>query len=229
MEFKERLANSSRRSHSKVILALDITGPLEVRLEKAKNVLNSVKSDIAAMKLNMHLLLPFSFANLQGIIRICESSDIPVIADIKLNDIGPTNDETVKLLFNHGIDAIIANPFVGYMEGLSGPLQIAKKMDKGMILLVYMSHKGSREGYGMSLEFGKPIYRLFAERARNWDADGVIVSAKALNIIREVRGVLKKDQLIISPGVGAQGGDAQKALAAGSDYVIMGRSIIGKV
>jgi orotidine-5'-phosphate decarboxylase len=30
---------------------------------------------------------------------------------------------------------------------------------------------------------------------------------------------------ILSPGVGAQGGDARKAIEAGADFVIVGRSI----
>ncbi|MEM3170697.1 MAG: orotidine 5'-phosphate decarboxylase, partial [Candidatus Nitrosotenuis sp.] len=31
---------------------------------------------------------------------------------------------------------------------------------------------------------------------------------------------------IYSPGIGTQGGDVQKTLAAGSDYLIVGRSIL---
>ncbi len=38
---------------------------------------------------------------------------------------------------------------------------------------------------------------------------------------------MAEEQVILSPGVGFQGGDAGKALAAGADYLIVGRSIIG--
>jgi orotidine-5'-phosphate decarboxylase len=41
-----------------------------------------------------------------------------------------------------------------------------------------------------------------------------------------VKSILGKRQVILSPGVGFQGGDARKALAAGSDYLIVGRSIV---
>lgn len=181
---------------------------------------------MAAVKVNMHLLLPFGLAGLRGFLSDCRERDIPVIADIKLNDVEATNLEAVGTLFTHGVDAVIANPFVGLREGLSGVLAMASTMEKGVILLVYMSHAGAREGYGMRLANGRPMYRVLAERTRRWKADGAVVSAKSVTILRDVRRILRSEQIILSPGVGVQGGDARRALAAGSDYVIVGRSII---
>jgi orotidine-5'-phosphate decarboxylase len=70
------------------------------------------------------------------------------------------------------------------------------------------------------------LYLSFARKTRSWGADGAVVSSKSPSIIREVRAVLKKEQVILSPGVGFQGGDARKALEAGSDFLIVGRSIV---
>ncbi len=181
---------------------------------------------MAGVKVNMHLLLPFGLVGLRGFLSECRARGIPVIADIKLNDVEATNLEAVGTLFTHGIDAVIANPFVGLREGLSGVLQMARKTEKGVILLVYMSHAGAREGYGIRLANGQPMYRALAERTKRWNADGAIVSAKSVTILREVRRMLRSEQIILSPGVGVQGGDARRALAAGSNYVIVGRSII---
>ena len=145
---------------------------------------------------------------------------------MKLNDIESTNLEAVELLFAAGIDAVIANPFVGSEEGLSGVIARARKAAKGVILLVYMSHAGAGEGYGLVVD-GKPLYLEFARRARTWGADGVVVSAKSLSVIREVKKVLGPDQLILSPGVGFQGGKADHAvIEAGTDFPIVGRSIV---
>ncbi len=44
--------------------------------------------------------------------------------------------------------------------------------------------------------------------------------------IREIHAVLKDKFAIYSPGVGAQGGDAEAAVKAGADYLIVGRSIV---
>ncbi|MGD1055623.1 MAG: orotidine 5'-phosphate decarboxylase / HUMPS family protein, partial [Nitrososphaerales archaeon] len=96
----------------------------------------------------------------------------------------------------------------------------------GILFLVYMSHKGAEEGYALRLEGGEPLYRVFAERARDWKADGVVVSAKSADKIEETRRIVGKNCLIFSPGVGAQGGDATSAASSGADFLIVGRSII---
>ena len=94
-----------------------------------------------------------------------------------------------------------------------------------------MSHKGAIEGYGQTIidkETGKsiPQYVAFANKALKWGADGVVVGATVLDKISEVKNVLGENVAIYSPGVGAQGGAAELAVKAGSDYLIVGREII---
>jgi orotidine-5'-phosphate decarboxylase len=220
------LESNSRNSGSKIILAADVGGPFGGRLEKATDILSAVGGRIVAVKVNWHLLLPFGVLGLRELVKQCSDIGLPLIADMKLNDIGSTNVEAAETLFSNGFDALIANPFVGYEEGIGDLLKKSKEMQKAVILLVYMSHPGAKEGYGLKVG-GEPLYLGFANKARKWGADGAVVSSKSPKIIREVRSILREDQVIMSPGVGAQGGDARKALAAGSDYVIVGRSIVG--
>lgn len=73
---------------------------------------------------------------------------------------------------------------------------------------------------------GEHLYLEFARRVRDWDADGAIVSAKSPGIVSEVSAILKRGQLILSPGVGIQGGEADRAIRAGADFAIIGRSIV---
>jgi orotidine-5'-phosphate decarboxylase len=120
---------------------------------------------------------------------------------------------------------VIANPFVGKEEGLKGTIERFHSAGGGVILLVFMSHKGAEEGYSLLLGSGETVYMEFARRARDWGADGVVVSAKSPDKITEVRGVVGKDCLIFSPGVGAQGGDQKMGAGAGADFIIVGRSI----
>ena len=75
---------------------------------------------------------------------------------------------------------MIANPFTGHNEGLSKVIARAKALDKGVILLVYMSHAGAEEGYGLKVG-EEPMYMRFARKVRDWEADGAIVSAKSLD------------------------------------------------
>jgi orotidine-5'-phosphate decarboxylase len=219
------LESNSRKFGSKVILAVDVTGPYESRVERASELVSLLKERIVGVKVNWHLLLPFGVLGLRGLAERCADAGLPLIADMKLNDIGATNVEAAQALFSNGFQALIANPFVGYEEGIEELMTKSREMKKGVFLLVYMSHRGAREGYALKVG-GDPLYLRFARETRRWRADGAVVSSKSPSIIREVRSVLRKDQMILSPGVGFQGGDAGRALGAGSDYVIVGRSIV---
>jgi orotidine-5'-phosphate decarboxylase len=223
--FSESMLRSAARNKSKVVLALDFSGPYDRRLGRAEEVLEATKHGIAAVKVNHHLLLPFGLQGLQGIIGLSREEGLPLIADLKINDIESTNLNIVDSLFDFGFSAVIANPFVGREEGLGKVVERVHSLGGGILFLVYMSHKGAEEGYALRLEGGKPLYRVFAERARDWKADGVVVSAKSADKIAETRKVVGKDCLIFSPGVGAQGGDAKMGASSGADFLIVGRSI----
>jgi orotidine-5'-phosphate decarboxylase len=224
--FGDWLESNSRKSGSKIILAVDVGGPLESRVTAAASLVSALREGIVAVKVNWHLLLPYGVLGIRELVERCADAGLPLIADMKLNDIGATNAEAAETLFSNGFDAVIANPFVGYREGMEDLLRKSREMHKGVILLVYMSHAGAREGYGLKVG-GEPLYLGFARKTRKWGADGAVVSSKSPSIIREVRSILGKEQFILSPGVGFQGGDARKALKAGADYLIVGRSIVG--
>jgi orotidine-5'-phosphate decarboxylase len=223
--FRESILSSAANKKSRVVLALDFSGQYDRRLGLAEEVLEATKDGIAAVKVNHHLLLPFGLQGLHGIIQFCREEDLPLIADLKINDIESTNLNIVDSLFDFGFSAVIANPFVGREEGLGKVVERVHSRRGGILFLVYMSHKGAEEGYALRLEGGKPLYWVFAERARDWKADGVIVSAKSAEKIAETRKVLGKGCLIFAPGVGAQGGDAKTGAHSGADFLIVGRSI----
>ncbi len=223
MTFNQRMLESAARNKSRVVLALDFSDEYEKRLQRAAAVLEATKGSVAAVKVNHHLLLPFGLKGVEGVLRVCRDERLPLIADLKVNDIESTNMNIVESLLAFGFDAVIANPFVGRDEGLGRAIERLHSRDAGVILLVYMSHEGAREGYSLRLEGGKPLHRLFAERARDWGADGVVVSAKSAEIIAETRAVVGKECLIFSPGVGPQGGKVGTTSQA--DFLIVGRTI----
>lgn len=223
--FNERMLGSARKRNSRFVLALDLWDPYEKRLERAEEVLSEVEDLVAAVKLNHHLILPYGLRGLGPIIEHCKRLGLPLIADLKMNDIEATNLNIVDSLSSYGIDAVIANPFVGKDEGLGKVIERVHSRGGGVLLLVYMSHRGATEGYSLRTEDGETLYRVFAERARDWEADGVVVSAKDPSKIGEVREIVGKDCLIFSPGVGAQGGDLKTGAGSGADFVIVGRAI----
>jgi orotidine-5'-phosphate decarboxylase len=112
--------------------------------------------------------------------------------------------------------------------------EVAKRANRGVILLTYMSHRGAIEGYGQNTVDAQtganmPQYVAFARKALAWGADGVVVGATAPQKIAEVKQILQGKADIYSPGVGAQGGAAETAVKAGANYLIVGREITNSI
>jgi orotidine-5'-phosphate decarboxylase len=170
--------------------------------------------------MNFHIILPLSASEILQINKLAHSFGLQSIADIKLNDIETTNAVAVDHLINMGFDAAIANPFIG-RDALASLVQKTHKADAGIIALVYMSHPEAKEGFGLEIQ-GRGLYKMFFERAATAGVDGIVVGATQNEILKEVAGRLP----VYSPGVGAQGGNAEQAIRNGADYVIIGRSIV---
>lgn len=236
MVFGKRIEQTARARESNIVLAFDF--PFEKPenhdklFTKAERVLESVYSYICAVKFNHHLVLPLgTFDGVQKLVKKAHDMGLQTIIDCKANDIGSTNEVIAKYYFEAGFDALIANPFVGWEEGLEPIFRIAEKLERGVILLVYMSHKAAPEGYGQTVidpETGNKIsqYIAFAEKAVKYKAGGAVVGATYPEKIREVHKILGENIPIYSPGIGAQGGSIQQALKAGAHYLIVGREII---
>jgi len=221
--FNERILESAHQRSSRIVLALDLTGPIDTRLSRAEAVLEEVQDSIAAVKVNHQLILPYGLEGLKVVTRKCKRARLPLIADLKINDIESTNLSIADSLIAYGFDGVTANPFVGLNEGLAGVISSLHEKGGGVIFLVYMSHLGAPEGYGLKMRDGTPLYKLFARRAKEWGADGVVVSAKSADILETTRKMIGRDCLIYSPGIGAQGGTSKTA--TGADFLIVGRAI----
>ena len=229
------MAETEKKKGSNIVLALDF--PFEKPenrknlFSKAEGLLEGVHPYLCAVKFNHHLILPLgTFNGVQKLVKKAHDEGLMTIMDCKVNDIGATNQVIAEYYYAAGFDALIANPFIGWEEGLKPIFDVAAKMRRGVILLVYMSHKAAAEGYGQTIldaETGEklPQYISFAKKALKHYADGAIVGATHPEKIREVHEILGEKVPIYSPGIGAQGGTAQAALMAGATYLIVGREI----
>lgn len=230
--FRNKIKNTSRKTKSNLVLALDL--PLDSPrrlLSRSIEILESVHPYVCAVKFNRQLILPLGLFNgVQKILKVVHDKGLPAIMDCKINDIGYTNQAIAEYYYKAGFDAVIANPFVGWRSGLQPVFEVAEKMRRGVILLVYMSHEGAIDGYGQTVEHSKtgeliPQYLVFAEKALSWNADGAVVGATYPDKIKEVHEVLGAQVPIYSPGVGAQGGNVKSTVKAGAQYLIVGRAI----
>lgn len=235
LSFKAKMEDAARSKNSRIILALDF--PYEAPknrhevLAKAQKILEAVHPFICAVKMNHHLILPLgAFDGVQQLVKQIQSDGLPIIMDAKVNDIGATNRVIAQYYFAAGFDALIANPFVGWEEGIKPLFEVSQPLKKGIIILGYMSHKGATEGYGQTIieqESGQKVFQYvsFAKKALKWGADGIVVGATVPQKIIEIKTIVGDHVPIYSPGVGAQGGAAAVAVKSGAKYLIVGREI----
>ncbi len=235
MSFRAKMLESSESKGSRIVLALDV--PYEAPdnrsrvLAKAQSILKAVHPYICAVKINHHLVLPLgTFDGVAQLVEQIRGQGLLAIMDAKVNDIGATNQTIAQYYFAAGFDALIANPFIGWEEGLKPLFEVSQRLNRGMILLCYMSHRGAGEGYGQTIidpETGEKTlqYVSFARKALKYGADGIVVGATYPQKIAEVKQIVGENVPIYSPGVGAQGGAAETALKAGANYLIIGREI----
>jgi orotidine-5'-phosphate decarboxylase len=225
--FSERMEERARGARSRLVVALDFYNIANVRshVERALELLEALAPYACAFKLNHHLLLPHGLQGLRKLTSRAEELGVPLIADIKLSDVGVTNKFVAELLASHGISALIASPLPGRLEGLAPLQEVKQATGLGLLVLAYMSHRGAEEVFARKLANGRPLYHLFVAMAKELGADGLIVGATRPERIREVRR-LAPGLHIYSPGIGPQGGSLEEAIRAGADYIIVGRQLL---
>lgn len=231
--FRRWIAKTKKERGSNIILALDYTipNPHELLLQSKKTI-ETLSPHICGVKFNRHLVLPLGlYSGVKELLDLTRTLGLPSIMDCKINDIGATNRMIAHHYYTAGFDAVTANPFIGWEDGLNQVFKVSNDLNKGVILLVYMSHKGAVEGYAQRVKNPNTNkmyfqYQIFAEKALKWDADGVVVGATYPQKIFEINKILNGKIPIYSPGIGVQGGNIELVAKSRADYFIIGRSIL---
>ena len=224
--YKTRLSKISK-TNGKVILANDYDHSTKNLETKTIQNIKKLHPYLCAIKLNFHLLLPLGAKQISKITKTAHSYGLQTIADIKLNDIGNTNRVTTENLWDLGFDAVIANPIMG-LDSLKNLVKLSHKKEKGVITLCHMSAPEARLSYDMrvNMEKKQQLYQLFLNWALQSKVDGIVVGATFPKIISYCNKQAGKKLNIYSPGVGTQGGKANEVMSAGTDYLIVGRTIL---
>ncbi len=196
------------RSETRLILALD-----ETDCEKAMHIAERVSPLVDAIKVNYPLVLSCGLGIVE---RLSKMTD--VICDLKVADIPNTNRLIAEQAFAKGAKGLIVHGVMG-SDSVAACVNVAKKYHGSVYVVVEMSHPGATE-------MMQPLTDELARLAVKAGAAGVIAPATRPERISHVR-KLVGGLLILSPGVGAQGGSAKDAIAHGADYLIVGRSIYG--
>ena len=227
-KFKTRIHQSSK--DSRIILANDYDIGNEKLVSQTIKNIKTLHNYLCGIKLNFHLLLPLGKNDIIKITKTAHKYGLQTIADIKLNDIGNTNLIATKTLWDFGFDAVIVNPIMG-LSNLKKIVTSAHRCNKGVITLCHMSAPEAKMSYDMNVGLSKnsktiSLHQLFLKWAITSKADGIIVGATFPKIISECKKITGKKLDIYSPGIGIQGGDANQATGNGSDFLIVGRTIL---
>ncbi len=192
------------RLDHRLVLALDVTDP-----KRAAEIALSVRPHVDAVKVGWPLVL----AGGLNVLRTLAKSGY-VLCDFKIADIPNTNRLIVEQAVDAGASGIICHGFVGE-DSVRACVDAAG--GKEVFVVVEMSHPG---GVEYTAKHAEDLARL-ATRA---NATGIIAPATRPERVRALRAIIGRKQ-ILAPGVGAQGGKASEAIAAGADAVIVGRAI----
>ena len=236
--YRDRIEAAARRA-GPLIAALDVPPGSPRPAVAAARAIEGARGSACAAKVNFHLLLRLGPAEVSALCSAARRAGMLCVADIKLNDIGSTNEAACSALWSMGFDAVIANPIMG-PDALARLARSAHARGRGVVALCHMSAPEAREAYEARVGAGgrggrggtrrpapaEPLYRRFLRWAGEAGADGVVVGATFPRIIAECAR-LEPGLRVYSPGVGAQGADAAETVRAGASYVIVGRSIVG--
>jgi orotidine-5'-phosphate decarboxylase len=139
---------------------------------------------------------------------------VPVILDAKRGDVGNTAERyAIEAFERYGADAVTVNPYLGG-DALEPFLKYA---DKGVIVLCRTSNPGASDLQDLEVGGRKLFHRVAELAARRWNSRGnclLVVGATYPRELAEVREIVGKMPFLV-PGVGAQGGDVDRAVRSG--------------
>lgn len=230
--FDERLRAAEERAGSLVCIGLDpdprrFPASLEAGRDPAaaivafnRAIVEATSDLVSAYKPNFAFYLPYGAAGVEALLRTREliPSHIPVILDCKVTDLGDTAKAYARAFFAEwDFDAITVSPYMG--EDALAPYFAYE--GKGVLVLCKTSNLGSGDLQDLTMEGGRSLYEIVAERSAEWATRypatvGLVVGA---TFPEQLAGVRQQCPLqpILLPGVGSQAGDVDGAVRAGVD------------
>jgi orotidine-5'-phosphate decarboxylase len=188
----------------------------EATLEFCRGILEAVEPYVAAVKLQaafFERLGPVGMGIYADLIEAATNLGLPAIADVKRGDIGPVAAAYAGAhLGVYGATCVTVNPYMGE-DAVLPFLEEARRRNAGggVFVLVATSNLSSRV---VQETTDPPLFEVVAglvaelgKSAGDYSDAGAVVGVTRPEIGRRVRELLP-EALFLSPGYGAQGGDA---------------------
>ena len=221
----QALVDAARRKQSVLVVGLDpipsrfpedlrALPEAEATLEFCRGILEAVEPYVAAVKLQaayFERLGPAGMGIYADLIEAARTLGLPAIADVKRGDIGPVAAAYAGAhLGVYGASCVTVNPYMGE-DAVLPFLEEARRRNAGVFVLVATSNPSSRE---VQESTDPPLFEIVAglvaglgRPSGDYPDAGAVVGVTRPEIGGRVRELLP-ETLFLSPGYGAQGGDA---------------------
>jgi orotidine-5'-phosphate decarboxylase len=152
-----------------------------------------------------------------------------VFLDLKLHDIGNTVAQGVKSVARLGATFLTVHAYPQTMQAAVEAREGALRILGVTVLTSYDDRDLKAAGYATSV---KALVASRAEKARALGVDGLVCSPEEAANVRAIAGA---GMTLVTPGIrpaGAEAGDQKRimtpaaAIAAGADYLVVGRPIV---
>jgi orotidine-5'-phosphate decarboxylase len=223
--FNERFQQTLRARQSLLCVGLDpdlqklpanLPRSAEGVITFCKEIIAATREFAAAFKVNFAFFEALGKSGWAALETVAAAlpDDVVRIADAKRGDIGHTAQMYAEAIFHQmPFDAMTANPYLG--EDAAQPL--LDDATKGVFFLCRTSNPGSSDIQKFP-DRTRPLYLHIASQVREWNIKenaGLVVGATHPRELQQVRKITP-DLPFLIPGVGAQGGDLEKAVRYGA-------------
>lgn len=228
MIFRDVLRAAQQANNSWLCVGIDpvvdrlpdaVLGSEEPLLSFSQAIVEATADVVCAYKPNLAFWLAEGPSGLQALQKFVSRvpAGIPVILDAKFGDVGHTAIAYARAAFDMlGADAVTVNPYLG--EDAIRPF--LKDEAHGVFLLARTSNPSAPELQDLRGPNERALFESVAQLATRWDADspgtcGMVVGATYPRELARLRQIASHLPFLI-PGVGAQGGNLDAAVAYGA-------------
>lgn len=206
-----------------------LEGAAEAIWQFNKGIVDAVYDLVPAVKPQIAMYEQYGLPGLQAFLKTvqyCKEKGLIVIADIKRGDIGSTSAAyadghlgTVTVGSRQfgpfDEDFATVNPYLG-SDGIRPFLEVCKKNDRGIFVLVKTSNPSSGEFQDQQIG-DKKLYEIVAQKVVEWGSEvmgggysnvGAVVGATYPEQGKLLRKLMPNTYILV-PGYGAQGGQGK--------------------
>jgi len=224
MNFFEHLDETAKKNYTLLCVGLDprpdrfpenILAQDDPILAFNRRIVDATRDLVCAYKPNYAFYEARGLEGLRALRRTIEyiAAEVPVILDAKRSDIGSTATAYARAAFDvWGAGAVTVAPYLGG----DSVAPFTAYADRGVFVLCHTSNPSASDLQTLSCD-GEPLYMRVARLAQTWGQTGnvgLVVGATYPKALRAVRALAPQAWFLV-PGIGAQGGDLNAAIAAG--------------